>query len=297
MSTTPPPLDPWAGLLDDTAPLAGGRGPAAAVRAYAERPEPMVGLLVVHDTDLPAALEACLDAHHDGPDRPDGPASPGALAAAPPGLGVRLGGGAGGLAGPASLCARRGVRPARVELALRDADDLAGNARRVVAAVDSARSSGDLAEETVVTVALPHLPGPRGGPGHGWLAAADELASAELALRLPTTATAVAPAPDPSTVLGWLDAALDRELPVTCAATGAAGVAGLLLGTRLALDGAPAEEVAPLLTGEAAAGLRDRCDEVGAEALGRTRRWLLGVAVEDAATAADGLRSLLGEPS
>ena len=51
-------------------------------------------------------------------------------------LSVVVTGGAGQLAGPAGLCRRLGLDLAGLEIALRDLDDLAGNARRVVAALD-----------------------------------------------------------------------------------------------------------------------------------------------------------------
>ena len=63
-------------------------------------------------------------------------------------------GGAGALAGrPLGL---RGGGPglAGLEIALRDLDDLAGNARRVVAAVDELRR-GELGDEVPVHVELP----------------------------------------------------------------------------------------------------------------------------------------------
>lgn len=249
-----------------------------ALRGYAARPAPLVGGLVVPDTDLPHALDALTGA--------GGPT---------PSLVVRVTGGAGQLAGPAALCARRGTPPARVQVVLRDLDDLAGNARRVVAAVDAARATGDLDEETVVTVGLPHVPGPPGAPAHGWLAAADEVAAAELALALPTCATASAPAPAPATVVGWLDAALDRELPVTCAADGGTGAAGLLLATRLLLDGEAVQDVVEILPGADRPRLRAALDQLGGSALGRTRRWLLAVGVDDPQGAAEELRCLLGD--
>ena len=71
-----------------------------------------------------------------------------------------------------------GSRVAGVEIALRDLDDLAGNARRVVAAVDAARAEGVLDEATTVHVELPATE-----PSASWLAAADEVAAAELRLK------------------------------------------------------------------------------------------------------------------
>ena len=66
-------------------------------------------------------------------------------------------GGAGQIAGPARA-GRDGsdLELAGLEIALRDLDDLAGNARRVVAAVDAARADGVLDEDVPVYVELPH---------------------------------------------------------------------------------------------------------------------------------------------
>ena len=90
-------------------------------------------------------------------------------------------GGAGAIAGAAKLATRAGHPVAGLEIALRDLDDLAGNARRVVAAVDAARSEGLLDDETPVYVELPHV-----GSTASWLAAADEVAAAELRLKFRT---------------------------------------------------------------------------------------------------------------
>ena len=91
-------------------------------------------------------------------------------------------GGAGQIAGPATGAATRSnLTLAGMEIALRDLDDLAGNARRVVAAVDAARAEGDLDDDVPVYVELPP-----GEPTHQWLAAADEVAAAELRLKFRT---------------------------------------------------------------------------------------------------------------
>lgn len=246
----PAAASPWGRLLDDTSACATG-----AVPAYDGPPGPHLGALVVPDTLLPAALGA----------REHGPA-------VPP-LAVRLTGGAGQVAGPAALCARAGVVPARLEVGLRDPVDLAGNARRVVAAVDAARDAEVLPAAVVVAVGLPDEGFDR--PGPGWLAAADEAAGAELALALPTAGAA------PAAVAAWLEAALDRELAVV--ATGphtAAEAVALLLATRLTLDGADHDEVGTLLADAGTAGsdrLRRAAAELGDDALLRARRWLLGV--------------------
>ena len=105
MPATTEPL--WRGLVDDAAIFPPGDAPLdAALAAYREREEPLVGAFVLRDTDLPQV-------------------DPG------PPLAVVLTGGAGQVAGPAALGTRRGHALARLEIALRDLDDLPGNARRV----------------------------------------------------------------------------------------------------------------------------------------------------------------------
>ena len=59
-------------------------------------------------------------------------------------------------AGALRLARKPDITVAGVEIALRDLDDLAGNARRVVAAVDEARGEGLLADDVQVYVELPH---------------------------------------------------------------------------------------------------------------------------------------------
>lgn len=118
------------------------------------------------------------------------------LPSAPPDVPLRvvLSGGAGQLAGPVALCERRGLQLVAVEVALRDHDDPPGNARRVVAAADAVT----LPDGVLLHVAVAGEPTPR------WLEAADEVAAVEGALTLDLDGPAVD---------GWIDAALDRELP------------------------------------------------------------------------------------
>ena len=102
---------------------------------------------------------------------------------------------------------------AGVEIALRDLDDLAGNARRVVAAVDAARAEGVLDDDVPVHVELPATE-----PSAAWLAAADEVAGAELRLKFRTGGTDADAFPTAATLAAWIDAALDRETPFKCTA-------------------------------------------------------------------------------
>ena len=88
-------------------------------------------------------------------------------------------GGAGQLAGPAGLCRRLGLDLAGIEIALRDLDDLAGNARRVVAATSEPRARRTTSRSSSSSPSIP-------AAEDGWLAAADVVAEAELRLKFRT---------------------------------------------------------------------------------------------------------------
>ncbi|MBB6627322.1 hypothetical protein H5V45_08315 [Nocardioides sp. KIGAM211] len=257
----------WAGLVDDAAIFPPGNAPlhdaaAAHVARRSEAYADLVGTLVVRDTDLPL------------------------LRGTPARLSVVVIGGAGQVAGPAALAGRLGLQLAGLEIALRDLDDLPGNARRVVAAVDAARAEGTLDEDLPVYVELPH-PGPGAGTSPGWLAAADVVAEQELRLKLRTGGADTALVPTPRDLAGWIDAALDRETPFKCTAglhhavrhtgddgfgavTDQHGFLNVLLATRRAFDGASPDEVAATLDerdGTALAAAAGDTDLAGA------RRW------------------------
>ncbi len=199
-------------FVDDASSLPPGEVPIhEATAAFAPRAaDAAVGAFVIRDTDVPLVR---------------GFAGP---------LAVVVTGGAGQVAGPAGLCTKLGLDLGRIQITLRDLDDLPGNARRVVAAVDDARAAGALGEDTAVHVELPAT-----AAGAGWLAAADEVAAADLRLTLPAP-------PDGSALAGWIDAALDRELPFTCRGLRHAvssgsdlGVVNVLAATQLLFDGEP----------------------------------------------------------
>ena len=206
-----------------------------AVEAYAARRDqwfaPLVASFVVTDTRVPDVGD---------------PSIP---------LSIVVTGGAGAVTGGLAMARRKGHPVAGLEIALRDLDDLAGNARRVVAAVDAARGEGLLDEETRVHVELPP-----GEPTHQWLAAADEVASAELRLKFRTGGPEAHLFPAAPDLAAWIDAALDRETPFKCTAglhhavrhTGDDGFEhhgflNVLLATRHAFDGASAADAAEVL--------------------------------------------------
>jgi hypothetical protein len=225
----------WSGLVDDAAVFPPGNAELAdAVAAYAARRgewyADLVGPLVVKDTDLPRVPT-------------DLPVS------------VVLTGGAGAVDGVSSLAAKKGHALVGLEAAVRDLDDLAGNVRRINAAVDAARDQGHLAGATV------HVELPQADPTTDWLAAADEVAAAEHHLKLRTGGIEAQLFPTAATIASWIDAALDRETPFKCTAglhhairhrdheTGFEhhGFLNVLLATRVAFDGGTADEVAQVL--------------------------------------------------
>lgn len=205
---------------------------------------------------------------------------------------VKLTGGAGQVAGPAALATRNGIPLAGLELVLRDVANLAGNVRRVVAAVDAARGEGVLDEDVPVHVEIPvDEPSiPWGQPSGTWLHAADEVAAAELRLTLRLGGThadrfAAAPA-----LAAMVEAALDRETPLRIAGAEARaithqvetadapatafGFANTLLAVRRAFDGAGVDAVSETLLETSPETLSRWLAEE--EFLGATRRWLTG---------------------
>ena len=248
----------WTGLVDDAAIFPPGDAALDdAARAYLERDEPLVGSFVLRDTDLPQLA------------LPDGARFP---------VSVVLTGGAGQVSGPAGYCAKHGIALAGLEVALRDPDDLPGNARRVVAAVDAARAEGVLDDEVPVYVELP-----QGEPTARWLAAADEVAAAELRLKFRTGGLEAHLFPTAAVLAASIDAALDRETPFKCTAglhnavrhTGADGFEhhgflNVLLATRHAFDGAAAGDVVEVLERRDPEAL---AAEAGTADLAGARRW------------------------
>jgi hypothetical protein len=224
------------GLIDDAAIFPPGYADLhAASAAYLARgAEPwadLVGTFVVRDLDVPQ------------------------LRGTSARLSIVVTGGAGQVAGPAGVCAKLGLELGGLEIALRDLDDLAGNARRVVVAVDAARDDGVLADDVPVYVELPHV-----GSTASWLAAADEVASAELRFKFRTGGLEASAFPAAHALASWIDAALDRETPFKCTAglhravrhTSAEGFEqhgflNVLVATHRAFEGAGTDEVVTTL--------------------------------------------------
>jgi hypothetical protein len=167
-----------------------------------------------------------------------------------------------------------------VEFALRDEEDLAHNAQRLVQVVDSL---GDQLDEVVVYAEPPI---PRGNPTHGWLAALDELAAREIHLKFRTGGATEDLFPGAPQLAICIEAALDRELPFKCTAglhnavrhhdeeTGFDhhGFLNVLLATRTSLDGGTPDDVAEVLSQTDGSVLAERLSADPGEAA-RTRRW------------------------
>ena len=256
-------FDPaWSGLVDDAAIFPPGDSPLPdAVAAHVARREEwyadLVGSFVVTDVKIPEI------------DRQ--------LA-----LSVVVTGGAGAVPGALRLAERREHEVRGLEIALRDLDDLAGNARRVTAAVDQARSDGLLAEDVPAYVEIPPV-----GAAASWLAAADSVAEAGLRLKFRTGGLDAEQFPTAEALAGWIDAALDRETPFKCTAglhhavahrtsegfdrpVARHGFLNVLVATVRAFDGAAPDEVVALLGQHDAEALLAAAVD---EDLARGRRW------------------------
>lgn len=201
----------------------------------------------------------------------------------PPALEVNLvvTGGAGAIEPAVTWVSRsEGLRLRALEFALRDEDDLAHNARRLVQVVDSLE---DVLDDVTV---FAEPPIPEGTPTHGWLSALDELAAREISLKFRTGGVTEDLFPSAPRLATCIEAALDRELAFKCTAglhhavrhrderSGVShhGFLNVLLATRASLDGGGAEEVAAVLEDTDGTALAARLTADPALAA-RTRRW------------------------
>ncbi len=200
---------------------------------------------------------------------------------APVAVNLVVTGGAGAIEPAVTWVTRsEGVELRAVEFALRDEDDLAHNARRLVQVVDSL---DEVLDEVTVFAEPPKL---HGSPPHGWLAALDELAAREIALKFRTGGITADLFPSGIELATCIEAALDRELPFKCTAglhhavrnrdheTGFEhhGFLNVLLATRASLDGGSPEDVARVLDDADASAMASRLSADPDQAA-RTRRW------------------------
>jgi len=173
-----------------------------------------------------------------------------------------------------------GLELRALEFALRDEEDLAHNAGRLVTVVDSL---GEVLDDVTV---FAEPPIPQGMPSHGWLAALDELAAREISLKFRTGGLSDDLFPTSTQLASCIESALDRELPFKCMAglhqavrhrdddTGFEhqGFLNVLLATRTSLDGGGPKEVAQVLDETDGEALAKRLAADPDMAL-RTRRW------------------------
>jgi hypothetical protein len=269
-------------LVDDAAIFPPGDAPLPqAVKAHREYRaaafRDLVGPLVVSDLRLPELLELLREA---------APADePSALPVA-----VVVSGGAGAIEPAVRWATGSGLLELRgVEVALRDEEDLAHNARRVVTMVDQLAASGELDETTTVSVEPPRVPD--GAPSPPWLSALDEIAAADHRLKLRTGGVTGDTFPGPAELAGYIEAALDRELRFKCTAglhhalrhrdqeTGFEhhGFLNVLLATRACLDGLPSDDAAARLEERDPDAVVAMLDEAGPDALLSARRWFTSI--------------------
>lgn len=203
------------------------------------------------------------------------------LSGAPLEVNLVVTGGAGAIEPAVSWLGRSsGVTLRALEFALRDEDDLAHNALRLVHVVDSLEEQ---LEDVTVYAEPPLL---RGTPTHGWLSALDELAAREIALKFRTGGLTEDRFPGSTDLARCLVAALDRELRFKCTAglhhavrhhdesTGLEhhGFLNVLLATRVSLDGGGLDEVVGVLEDTDGPALAARLRAEPSTAA-RTRRW------------------------
>jgi hypothetical protein len=283
VSTVP---DHLHGLVDDAAVFPPGNAPLdEALRGHLEhRAAPyadLVGPLVVGDRHLGELADLLPAVVGDQPQAQaaEGPASRDRLP-----LTVVVSGGAGAVEPAVRWATRDGLRLAGLEVAVRDSatGEAAHNARRITTMVDQLRSAGELDDDVRVQVEMPRLYG--SPPTPDWFGALDELAVAELRLKLRTGGLDADAFPAPHELAGCIEAALDREMAFKCTAglhhavrhrdpqTGFEhhGFLNVLLATKALFDGASVDDAAALLDEHDPDVLVSQATD---ETLARARRW------------------------
>jgi hypothetical protein len=268
------------GLVDDAAIFPPGNAALdAAVRANRTlaRHTPhaaLVGAFVVDDARLAELGRVVAEARSAGvPDLDD-----------PLRVSVVVRGGAGSLAPTVVWAEKAGLELAGLEIALRDSatGELTHNARRIAAAIDALVADDALDDEVPVYVEMPRLYG--SPPTPDWFGALDELAAAELRLKVRTGGEEADAFPSPHELAGCIDAALDREMPFKCTAglhramrhredvTGFEhhGFLNVLVATRATLDGSSVDDVARVLADTDSDALTAALDPDG---MSSARRW------------------------
>jgi hypothetical protein len=185
----------FAGLIDDAAVFPPGNASVPdAVRRHREHRSawfaPLIGPLVVRDTELAQVSRAVTD----GTAGAGGEADREALA-----VSVVISSGAGGLV----ALARRdlpGLTIVAAEIALRDLDDLAGNAGRVVAAAEELDP-----DEVSVFVEVPY--------GHGFIGAVEVIEAASLLGKIRTGGLEPDAFPTADQLAQQLSVLIEADLP------------------------------------------------------------------------------------
>lgn len=183
---------------------------------------------------------------------------------------VLVGGGAGGLL----ALGRRtiaGITVVGAVSALRDLDDLAGNAARVVAAATS------LDESVQVLVELPDAP--------GWPAAAELVEAAGLAAQVRADRS-------PAALIEQLAVFVEADLPFSVAGLQPGSLAELLFAVDALVETGDPEQAVALLTGH---DHQDPTARLGALSGTRIRRRLISVDCPDVAATAAQLGAALSE--
>ena len=256
-------------LVDDAAIFPPGNTPlpdavAAHVRHRDAWYAPVVGPFLVSDVRL-GELTRVLESYAD---------------AAPLPCVVVVTGGAGSLD---PVLQRAGGHPRLelrgVEIGLRDEDDLARNARRVMTVLGSS-----LPEDVAVSVELPRPAG-----GSAWAAAADVVAEYGHRLKFRTGGDTATAHPDPVELAVAITAAIDREVAFKCTAglhhavrTTAPGTGfeehgflNVLLAARAVLDGAGEDDVVRVLAERDASSIAAACADMPDDVAARVRRWFV----------------------
>jgi len=242
-------------LIDDAAIFPPGNAALdEAVRAYREHRTSeyadLVGGFVTSELRLPELIELV----GEGEPLP---------------INLVVSGGVGAIEGAARWAARAPqVELRALEFALRGEEDLAHNAQRAIAMLDS------LEEELGDAATYIEMPRLDGAPSYGWTAAVEELAAREIPLKFRTGWLDPVSAPTPEELAACIDTALDHELPFKCTAglhhaithDGAHGFLNVLAATVASLEGG---DVAGALRETDAGALADTVRAEGE----RARRW------------------------
>src|SRR3954454_18052977 len=266
-------------LVDDAAIFPPGNAPLdAALRAnrtlWQRTPHAsVVGAFVVDDARLVELGRVVAEAASEGVPHLDEPLR----------VSVVVRGGAGALEPTVAWAEKAGLGIAGLATAPRASatGELTHTARLISAPVDALPPDKAL-DDVPVYVEMPRLYG--SPPTPDWFGALDELAGAELRLKLRTGGEDADAFPSPHELAGCIDAALDREMPFKCTAglhravrhgeddTGFEhhGFLNVLVATRAALDGSSVDDVARVLAETDSDVLTAAID---AEGMSSARRW------------------------